>query len=182
MRKITNEELHRPSADEFATMGRIPVVVVLDNVRSAQNVGAFFRTSDAFAIERVMLCGITATPPSRDIHKSALGAELTVEWEHYASTEECAMRLREQGYTLLCVEQVEGAVMLDELQVEQDRRYALVFGNEVAGVAQGVVDLCDGAIEIPQAGTKHSLNVSVAGGVVLWPFFAALRSKIVNRE
>ena len=182
MRKITNEELHRPSADEFATMGRIPVVVVLDNVRSAQNVGAFFRTSDAFAIERVMLCGITATPPSRDIHKSALGAELTVEWEHYASTEECAMRLREQGYTLLCVEQVEGAVMLDKLQVEQDRRYALVFGNEVAGVAQGVVDLCDGAIEIPQAGTKHSLNVSVAGGVVLWPFFAALRSKIVNRE
>ena len=182
MRKITNEELHRPSVDEFAAMGRIPVVVVLDNVRSAQNVGAFFRTSDAFAVERVMLCGITATPPSRDIHKSALGAELTVEWEHYESTEECAQRLREQDYTLLCVEQVEGAVMLDELQVEQDRHYALVFGNEVAGVAQSVVDMCDGAIEIPQAGTKHSLNVSVAGGVVLWPFFAALRSKIVNRE
>lgn len=181
MRKITNEELHRPSVDEFATMGRIPVVVVLDNVRSAQNVGAFFRTSDAFAVERVMLCGITATPPSRDIHKSALGAELTVKWEHYDSTEECVARLREQGYTLLCVEQVEGAVMLDELQVE-DRRYALVFGNEVAGVDQTVVDMCDGAIEIPQAGTKHSLNVSVAGGVVLWPFFAALRSKLGNRE
>ena len=182
MRKITNEELHRPSVDEFAAMGRIPVVVVLDNVRSAQNVGAFFRTSDAFAVERVMLCGITATPPSRDIHKSALGAELTVEWEHYASTGECVAQLRDQGYTLLCVEQVEGAVMLDELQVAQDKRYALVFGNEVAGVDQAVVDMCDGAIEIPQAGTKHSLNVSVAGGVVLWPFFAALRSKIVNRE
>ena len=178
MRKITNEELHRPSADEFATMGRIPVVVVLDNVRSAQNVGAFFRTSDAFAIERVMLCGITATPPSRDIHKSALGAELTVEWEHYASTEECAMRLREQGYTLLCVEQVEGAVMLDELQVDADSKYALVFGNEVAGVEQQVVDLCDGAIEIPQLGTKHSLNVSVAGGVVLWPFFVELKKRV----
>ena len=163
-------------------MGRIPVVVVLDNVRSAQNVGAFFRTSDAFAVERVMLCGITATPPSRDIHKSALGAELTVEWEHYASTTECVAALREQGYTLLCVEQVEGAVMLDELSVDGDKRYALVFGNEVAGVDQAVVDMCDGAIEIPQAGTKHSLNVSVAGGVVLWPFFATLRSKIENRE
>ena len=163
-------------------MGRIPVVVVLDNVRSAQNVGAFFRTSDAFAVERVMLCGITATPPSRDIHKSALGAELTVEWAHYASTTECVAALREQGYTLLCVEQVEGAVMLDELSVDGDKRYALVFGNEVAGVDQAVVDMCDGAIEIPQAGTKHSLNVSVAGGVVLWPFFATLRSKIENRE
>ena len=182
MRKITNEELHRPSVDEFATMGRIPVVVVLDNVRSAQNVGAFFRTSDAFAIEQVMLCGITATPPSRDIHKSALGAELTVAWSHYPSTVECVSELKAQSYTLLCVEQVEGAVMLDKLQVETERKYALVFGNEVAGVDQTVVDLCDGAIEIPQAGTKHSLNVSVAGGVVLWPFFAALRSKIANRE
>ena len=182
MRKITNEELHRPSADEFATMGRIPVVVVLDNVRSAQNVGAFFRTSDAFAVERVMLCGITATPPSRDIHKSALGAELTVEWAHYETTVQCVEELRSAGYTLLCVEQVEGAVMLDQLAVDCQRKYALVFGNEVAGVDQAVVDMCDGAIEIPQAGTKHSLNVSVAGGVVLWPFFAALRSKIVNRE
>lgn len=182
MRKITNEELHRPTVDEFAAMGRIPVVVVLDNVRSAQNVGAFFRTSDAFAVERVMLCGITATPPSRDIHKSALGAELTVEWAHYPTTAECATALREQGYTLLCVEQVEGAVMLDELEVDMQKRYALIFGNEVAGVDQAVVDMCDGAIEIPQAGTKHSINVSVAGGVVLWPFFTALRSLIANRE
>ena len=182
MRKITNEELHRPSADEFAAMGRIPVVVVLDNVRSAQNVGAFFRTSDAFAVERVMLCGITATPPSRDIHKSALGAELTVEWAHYETTAQCVEELRSAGYTVMCVEQVEGAVMLDQLALDCERKYALVFGNEVAGVEQAVVDMCDGAIEIPQAGTKHSLNVSVAGGVVLWPFFAALRSKIVNRE
>ena len=182
MRKITNEELHRPTVDEFAAMGRIPVVVVLDNVRSAQNVGAFFRTSDAFAVERVLLCGITATPPSRDIHKSALGAELTVEWAHYPTTVECAAALRDEGYTLLCVEQVEGAVMLDELEVENDKKYALIFGNEVAGVDQAVVDMCDGAIEIPQVGTKHSINVSVAGGVVLWPFFAALRSLIANRE
>ena len=178
MRKITNEELHRPSVDEFAAMGRIPVVVVLDNVRSAQNVGAFFRTSDAFAIERVALCGITATPPSRDIHKTALGAELTVEWAHYDSTVECVEPLKAEGYKLLSIEQVEGAVMLDELEVDADCRYALVFGNEVAGVDQAVVDICDGAIEIPQAGTKHSINVSVAGGVVLWPFFMAMRSKL----
>ena len=181
MRKITNEELHRPSVDEFAAMGRIPVVVVLDNVRSAQNVGAFFRTSDAFAIERVALCGITATPPSRDIHKTALGAELTVEWAHYDSTVECVEQLKAKGYKLLSIEQVEGAVMLDELEVDADCRYALVFGNEVAGVDQAVVDICDGAIEIPQAGTKHSINVSVAGGVVLWPFFMAMRQKLGGR-
>ncbi|MBQ3148743.1 MAG: RNA methyltransferase [Alistipes sp.] len=175
MRKITNQELNRPTVDEFAAMGRIPVVVVLDNVRSAQNVGAFFRTGDAFAIERVALCGITATPPSKDIHKSALGAELTVEWNHYPSTLDCVRELKAQGYRILAIEQVEGAVMLDKLQVASDCKYALVFGNEVAGVEQSVVDECDGAIEIPQLGTKHSLNVSVAGGVVLWPFFAALR-------
>lgn len=178
MRKITNQELHRPTVDEFAAMGRIPVVVVLDNVRSAQNVGAFFRTADAFAIERVALCGITPAPPSRDIHKTALGAELTVKWEHYAETVECVDKLKSEGYTILAIEQVEGAVMLDELQVDAQGRYALVFGNEVMGVDQQVVDMCDGAIEIPQAGTKHSINVSVAGGVVLWPFFVELKSKI----
>ena len=178
MRKITNQELNRPSAEEFAQMSRIPVVVVLDNVRSAQNVGAFFRTGDAFAIERVALCGITATPPSKDIHKSALGAEMTVAWSHYPSTVECVKELKAEGYRLLAVEQVEGAVMLDELQVDADSKYALVFGNEVAGVEQQVVDLCDGAIEIPQLGTKHSLNVSVAGGVVLWPFFVELKKRV----
>ena len=178
MRKITNQELNRPSAEEFAQMSRIPVVVVLDNVRSAQNVGAFFRTGDAFAIERVALCGITATPPSKDIHKSALGAEMTVAWSHYPSTVECVKDLKAEGYRLLAVEQVEGAVMLDELQVDADSKYALVFGNEVAGVEQQVVDLCDGAIEIPQLGTKHSLNVSVAGGVVLWPFFVELKKRV----
>lgn len=157
-------------------MRRIPVRVVLDNVRSAQNIGAFFRTADAFAIEHISLCGITATPPSKDIHKTALGAELTVEWSYHATTLECVAELKAAGYRVLAVEQVEGAVMLDELQVEPDVKYALVFGNEVAGVDQAVVDECDGAIEIPQAGTKHSVNVSVAGGVVLWPFFTALRS------
>lgn len=178
MRKITNQELNRPSADEFAAMKRIPVVVVLDNVRSAQNIGAFFRTGDAFAIERVSLCGITATPPSRDIHKSALGAELTVKWDYYPTTVECVEALRAAGYTILAIEQVEGAVMLDELQVDPTQKYALIFGNEVEGVDQAVVDLADGAIEIPQVGTKHSVNVSVAGGIVLWPFFVGLRSTL----
>ena len=178
MRKITNQELNRPSVDEFATMGRIPVVVVLDNVRSAQNIGAFFRTGDAFAIERVALCGITATPPSRDIHKSALGAELTVKWDYYPTTLECVASLKASGYTVLAIEQVEGAVMLDKMEIDPEKRYALIFGNEVEGVDQAVVDQTDGAIEIPQVGTKHSVNVSVTGGIVLWPFFVALRSKL----
>lgn len=178
MRKITNEELHRPSASEFAAMPRIPVAVVLDNVRSAQNVGAFFRTCDAFAVERVILCGITPAPPSRDIHKTALGAELTVEWSVCESAAACVAELKERGYTALAVEQVEGAVMLDRFEVDASKRYALVFGNEVEGVGQAAVDLCDGALEIPQAGTKHSVNVSVAGGIVLWPFFVGFKTSL----
>ena len=162
MRKITNEELGRPSAEEFAAMEKMPVTVVLDNVRSAQNVGAFFRTGDAFAVERIALCGITAVPPSRDIHKTALGAEQTVSWCHYATTPECLAQLR--------------AEMLDAFRARQGVKYALVFGNEVDGVGQEAVDMCDGAVEIPQAGTKHSINVSVAGGVVLWAIFSQLRA------
>ena len=177
MRKITNQELGRPSAEEFATMEKMAVTVVLDNVRSAQNVGAFFRTGDAFAVEKVLLCGITATPPSRDIHKSSLGAEFTVAWEYYNATTEAVTVLKEQGYTVLAIEQVEGAAMLDKLEIDTTKKYALVFGNEVLGVDQAVVDVCDGAIEIPQVGTKHSINVSVCGGVVLWKFF----EKFINR-
>ena len=158
MRKITNEELHRPSVEEFAAMPKLPLVVVLDNVRSAQNVGSFFRTGDAFAVERIALCGITAVPPCRELHKTALGAEQSVAWTHHASTVEC----------------IDG---LDALAVDPQARYALVFGNEVEGVSQEAVDRCDGAVEIPQLGTKHSLNVSVSGGVVLWEFFCRIRSK-----
>ena len=158
-------------------MEKMAVTVVLDNVRSAQNVGAFFRTGDAFAVEKVLLCGITATPPSRDIHKSSLGAEFTVAWEYYNATTEAVTVLKEQGYTVLAIEQVEGAAMLDKLEIDTTKKYALVFGNEVLGVDQAVVDVCDGAIEIPQVGTKHSINVSVCGGVVLWKFF----EKYINR-
>lgn len=177
MRKITNEELGRPTAEAFARMEKMPVAVVLDNVRSMQNVGAFFRTGDAFAVERIALCGITATPPARDIHKTALGAELTVPWRHYPSTEECVAELKAEGWRVLAVEQVEGAAMLDGFRAEEGVRYALVFGNEVDGVSQRAADLCDGAVEIPQAGTKHSLNVSVSGGVVLWNFFCQIGPK-----
>ncbi|MDE5708748.1 MAG: RNA methyltransferase [Alistipes sp.] len=177
MRKITNEELGRPTPEEYAVMAKMPVTVVLDNVRSAQNVGAFFRTGDAFAVEHVALCGITATPPAREIHKTALGAELTVPWSYHASTRECVDRFRAEGYEVWAVEQVEGSVSLDRFVPRPGTRYALVFGNEVEGVQQEVVDRCHGAIEIPQAGVKHSINVSVSGGVVLWRFFEELSRK-----
>ena len=158
-------------------MEKLPLTVVLDNVRSMQNVGAFFRTGDAFAVEQILLCGITATPPARDIHKTALGAEQSVAWSYYPTTLEAVEQLRTEGYTLLAVEQVEGAVMLDQLEVDPAAKYALVFGNEVMGVDQAVGDRCDGAIEIPQIGTKHSINVSVSGGVVLWEFFKQSKEK-----
>ena len=177
MRKITNEELMRPSAEEFGRMEKMPVVVVLDNVRSMQNVGAFFRTGDAFAIEKIYLCGITATPPARDIHKTALGAEMTVRWEYCERTTDAVDQLKAEGYRLLAIELVEEAVMLNEFRAEQGVKYALVFGNEVAGVDQVVVDVMDGSIEIPQVGTKHSINVSVSGGVVLWNFFCQIGLK-----
>lgn len=156
-------------------MEKLPVMVVLDNVRSLQNVGAFFRTADAFAVEQIALCGITATPPNRDIHKTALGAELTVKWSYHKETTACIEELRQAGYRILAIEQVEGAAMLNEFTPDPNEKYALIFGNEVFGVDQQVVDRCDGAIEIPQAGTKHSINVSVSGGVVLWHFFAQLK-------
>ena len=171
MKKTTNAELGRPSVEEFRKMEKMPVVVVLDNVRSAQNVGAFFRTGDAFAVEKIALCGITATPPSRDIHKSSLGAEFSVKWDYFATTVECVQQLKNEGYTIVAIEQIAESVMLDKFEPQEGVKYALVFGNEVEGVAQAVVDICDAAIEIPQLGTKHSLNVSVSGGVVLWKFF-----------
>ncbi|MFI3269876.1 MAG: RNA methyltransferase [Rikenellaceae bacterium] len=177
MRKVLNSELNRPTLEQFIDAEKIPVVVVLDNIRSAQNIGAFFRTCDAFAIESIALCGITATPPSRDIHKSALGAEMSVKWSHYPTTRECVEQLQQKGYRAIAIEQVEGAVMLQDMMFDKGSKYALIFGNEVMGVGQEVVDICDLAIEIPQAGTKHSINVSVAGGVVLWSAYKQLSLK-----
>ena len=178
MRKITNEELGRPSAGEFARMEKkCRWRSCWTTYARCRTSGPFFRTADAFAVERIALCGITATPPNREIHKTALGAELTVAWDYFAATTDCIAALRAQGYLIYVVEQVEGAVMLDEFRPRPGQKYALVFGNEVDGVAQEVVDAADGAIEIPQAGTKHSVNVSVAGGVVLWNFFWQVRPK-----
>ena len=245
-RKLLNSELGRPSVEEFRKVPRIPVVLVLDNIRSRFNIGAAFRTADAFAAEKVYLCGICATPPSAEIHKSALGAELSMEWQHFDETPDAVQELKNQGYTIVSIEQTEGSVMLDRLQLPlqqharklplqqhtqdlslqqrvqdlplqqhapsasqsyaaahninhdgasltpaedsnaktpaedltanlQREKYALVFGNEVAGVQQSVVDMSDAVIEIPQCGTKHSINVSVSVGVVLWEFFQRLR-------
>ncbi len=171
MKKTPNSALSRISAEEYAVKEKMPVVVVLDNVRSMNNVGSFFRTCDAFPVERIVLCGITGTPPDREIHKTALGAENTVEWGYEKDTISAVAALKAQGYKAVAVEQVEGAAMLQDFECVPGEKYALVFGNEVDGVAQDVVSACDAAVEIPQAGTKHSLNVSVSGGVVLWHFF-----------
>ena len=169
-RKLLNSELGRISPEEYRLRQPGGVVLVLDNIRSAHNVGSAFRTADAFGIDKIYLCGICACPPSAEIHKSALGAEQSVPWEHCDDTLAALRSLREQGYTLVSVEQSEGSVSLDAFVREPGRKYAVVFGNEVDGVQQGAVDLSDMVLEIPQWGTKHSLNVSVAVGVVLWHF------------
>jgi tRNA G18 (ribose-2'-O)-methylase SpoU len=171
MKKKLSEDLGRPTREEYAVIGKLSVVVVLDNVRSMNNVGSFFRTCDAFAVGKLVLCGITGTPPNAEIHKTALGAEETVCWCYASSTLDAVTELITQGYMPIAIEQVEGAVSLGSFVPDTDKKYALVFGNEVNGVSQEVVDLCGAAVEIPQAGTKHSLNVAVAGGVVLWQFF-----------
>lgn len=175
MRKLTVEELGRMDVAAFREAEKLPVVVVLDNVRSLHNVGSVFRTADAFRLAGIHLCGITACPPAAEIHKTALGAEDAVAWEYYEDTLDALATLREQGYTLLAVEQVEGSVSLETMRFDRTRKYALVMGNEVKGVRQDVVDACDGALEIPQYGTKHSLNVSVTAGIVMWEAERQLR-------
>lgn len=169
-RKLLNVELGRVSADEYRNLPESGLVLVLDNIRSAHNVGSAFRTADSFKVDKVWLCGICAVPPSAEIHKSALGAENSVEWEHVADTMEAVERLKQDGYEIVSVEQTVGSVMLDEFSPAKGKKYALVFGNEVAGVDQKVVDASDFSLEIPQYGTKHSLNVSVSVGVILWHF------------
>lgn len=174
MRKLKITELNRLTPEAFKESRKIPLVVVLDHVRSLNNVGSVFRTSDAFRVECIYLCGITACPPHAEIHKTALGAEDTVEWKYFKDTLEAVENLRQAGYEICAVEQAEGSVMLDKLLLDRNRKYAVVFGNEVKGVQQCVVDNCDMCIEIPQYGTKHSLNVSVTAGIVIWDFFKQL--------
>lgn len=158
----------RLSVAEFKAAEKQPIAVVLDHVRSLYNVGSVFRTSDAFRIECICLCGITAQPPHPEIHKTALGAEECVAWHYFKETDDAVRWLKKQGYTVLAVEQCEGSIMLQDFHRQSDKKYAVVFGNEVKGVQQHIVDMCDGCLEIPQHGTKHSMNVSVTAGIVLW--------------
>ena len=162
--------MKRLSVEEFREAKKTPLVVVLDDVRSMYNVGSVFRTGDAFRIEALYLCGISATPPATEIHKTALGAEDSVEWQHFDSALEAVMRLKENGYVVLAVEQCEGSTKLHEFIPEQDKKYAVVLGNEVKGVHQDVIDACDGCLEIVQLGTKHSMNVSVTAGIIMYRF------------
>jgi tRNA G18 (ribose-2'-O)-methylase SpoU len=173
-RKTPNEELERKSIEEFKSSKKLQVVVLLDNIRSMHNVGAAFRTADAFLVEKIYLTGITARPPHREIHKTALGATESVDWEFHQSTLEAINRLRAEGFKIITVEQAEPSVNLDDFTPDADEKYCLIFGNEVNGVEEEAVQLSDICLEIPQSGTKHSLNVSVSIGVVLWKFYSQL--------
>lgn len=175
MRKLKINELNRLTAEAFKTTEKTPLVVVLDNIRSCNNIGSVFRTSDALLVEKIFLCGITATPPNKEIHKTALDAEKSVDWEYLEKTEEAVKKLQQDGFKVFAVEQVENSILLPDFKPAADEKVALVFGNEVKGVQQKVVNLCDGAIEIPQFGTKHSFNVSVSAGIVLWDIFQKMK-------
>ncbi|MGS0525080.1 RNA methyltransferase [Zobellia nedashkovskayae] len=176
MRKLKNEELNRLDIEAFKEADKSPIVIILDNIRSLNNIGSVFRTSDAFLIEKIYLCGITAQPPHKDIRKTALGATESVTWEHKESTVDLVKSLTADGYTILAIEQAENAIMLNELEIEPAKKYALVFGNEVKGVSQEVVDASHSVIEIPQYGTKHSLNISVSAGVVVWNLWSKMNA------
>ncbi|PNW30000.1 RNA methyltransferase [Formosa algae] len=176
MRKLKNSELDRLSVEDFKDTKKTRLIIVLDNIRSLNNIGSVFRTSDAFLIEKIYLCGITATPPHKDIHKTALGSTETVAWEHATQTLDVVEKLQAENVKVLSIEQAENATMLDEFTPEADTTYALVFGNEVKGVAQNVVSASDMVIEIPQFGTKHSLNISVSAGVVIWDVFSKMKA------
>lgn len=175
MRKLKNSELNRLDIAGFKKTEKIPLIVVLDNIRSLNNVGSVFRTSDAFVIEKIYLCGITAQPPHKEIHKTALGATESVDWEYVEDTMEVVNSLQETGVKVASIEQADNAAMLNDFKVEPNQKYAVIFGNEVKGVQQEVVTASDYCIEIPQFGTKHSLNISVSCGVVLWDFFKKMR-------
>lgn len=174
MRKLKLDELNRATVEEFKTIKKLPVVIVLDNVRSMYNIGSVFRTADGFAVEHIYLCGITATPPHREIEKTALGATQSVSWTYASSTFDVVTQLRADGYLIVAVEQAAGSIMLQDFNAEPEQKYALVFGNEVNGVSQEVMNVADACVEIPQFGTKHSFNIVVSAGIVLWDFFSKM--------
>lgn len=173
MKKLTMFEMGRIDAATFKAADKMPLIIILDNVRSLNNIGSVFRTSDAFRVESIYLCGISSPPPSPEIHKTALGAEDSVDWQYFEDTHEAVRQLQLRGYKVMAIEQCQGSTMLDQWQPDFQTGYAVVMGNEVKGVQQSVVDMCDGCLEIPQYGTKHSLNVSVTTGLVIWDFFKA---------
>lgn len=172
------DELGRKTPDHFKSADKVPVVIILDNIRSMMNTGSVFRTADAFLLEGIILCGFTATPPHREIHKTALGATDSVNWQYVRKTEDAVKQLKSEGYEVIAVEQTTGSQSLQDFRPRSGQKYALVFGNEVKGVGDEVLRLCDRAIEIPQFGTKHSLNVSVSAGVVVWDLFSKLHPRL----
>ncbi len=171
MRKLENSELNRKSIADFKIAKKTPLIIILDDIRSLNNIGSVFRTSDAFLIEKIYLCGITAIPPNKEINKTALGATETVDWEYQNNVLDVIVNLKKEHVSVFAIEQVDSAVLLQNFQIEENKKYALVFGNEVFGVNQKAVEICDGTIEIPQLGTKHSLNISVSAGIVIWDLF-----------
>ncbi len=175
MRKLENNELQRKSVSDFKSSEKTPVIIILDDIRSLHNIGSVFRTADAFLIEKIYLCGITATPPNKEINKTALGATETVEWKYNPSVTSVIQQLKQENIAVFAIEQVEQAIFLQDFEVETHKKYALVFGNEVFGVSQQAIELCDGTIEIPQLGTKHSLNVSVSAGIAIWDLFKKMQ-------
>ncbi len=175
MRKLKNEELKRLTVEDFKSAEKIPLVVVLDNVRSSNNIGSIFRTSDAFLVKKIYLCGISAQPPDKEIHKTALGAEFSMDWEYFKTTAEALKKLKSEGFTIIAIEQVDESISLSDYAPGISEKIALVFGNEVKGVQQEIVHLCDKTIEIPQFGTKHSFNIAVSAGIVLWELFKKVR-------
>lgn len=173
MRKLSMDELNRLSKEDFQKTEKLPIILILDNIRSLSNVGAFFRTADAFRIKELVLCGITACPPHREIHKTALGADETVKWRYFATIEKACQTLIDDGYRIFAVEQVEGSIPLQDFRFEPHTAY--ILGNEVEGVCEEALSYCEGAVELPQEGTKHSLNVSVCAGIVMWEAFKKMR-------
>lgn len=175
MIKLTTQEMNRLTVEEFRESEKLPLTVVLDNVRSLNNIGSVFRTSDAFRVEHIALCGITATPPHREIHKTALGSEESVAWGYHEDTAECVRGLKEKGYRVYAVELAHDSLKLGTDELATDKPVAIVFGNEIEGVQEEVMELCDGFLEIPQSGTKHSLNVSCAAAIVIWELFKMMK-------
>ena len=174
MKKLKNSELSRLSIDEFKNSSKTPVIVILDNIRSAHNVRRIFRTCDAFLIDKIILCGITAIPPNKEIRKTALGSSESVDWRYYKNTEEVIMKLKKKDYQIIAVEQANKSIKLESFKPENEKKYAIIFGNEIKGISQKIIDNSDSVIEIPQFGTKHSLNVSVSAGIVIWDIFSKI--------